>query len=305
MPRMAALEKQPDQAAHRARRRQPPGRSCRRRHRPVGPLRARRHSRPRSRCSCSRNMSSRSPRRNLPNEIGRGDPARLLKFPLINDSDASGLARLVRRAGHGLPPAPAGPPLRGLQSGARRRRAWAGHRAGAAAADRASAGVGPHRRRRRAHRAQSGLLLARPAAGRPRAAAAELARRIAVAGRAGAGKDRGVHRGRVQFGSAKHQQHKADDRDGKKPGAKRHQSDTHLLRVSGSRRVARPRRRAALVSLPCRWREHGEAARPLRREAQAKPDLGLRRRHLGLAGAQRQAALCVVVLPAPVSSWRL
>ena len=46
MPRLHALEDGPPEAAHRARRRHPPGRPRRRGHRPVDPLRPRQHSGP-------------------------------------------------------------------------------------------------------------------------------------------------------------------------------------------------------------------------------------------------------------------
>ena len=84
------------------------------------------------------------------------------------------LARLVRRPWPRLSAAPAGPPVRGLQSGARCRRLRPRHRAGAPAA-RAADGDRPDGPGRRADGAQSGVLLAGPAGG------------AAAAGRGGAG----------------------------------------------------------------------------------------------------------------------
>ena len=96
-------------------------------------------------------------------EIGKGRPERLLKYPLIHDSDASGWRAWFSARGMDYRPRAAGQALRGLQPRARRRSARAGHRAGAAAAHRRPAGFRPHRGGRRAHGAQSCLVLAGPA----------------------------------------------------------------------------------------------------------------------------------------------
>ncbi len=144
----------------------------------------------------------------LAEKIGRGRPERLLKYPLIHDSDASGwrawlgahgidyrprpqdrrfedynlvldaaanglgiaLAPAAHRASYRRPPRPSTRPCAtGLLLARRPRRV-----------DRAEAGDRPPRAGRQAHRAQPGLLLARPAARPLRPAAAELATRIAA-----------------------------------------------------------------------------------------------------------------------------
>ena len=175
IPRLTALEGGNAAAAHRARGRHPPDRPRRRRHRSFDALRAWRHRRPHlgaavrgallpDRLAGTRRKRSAAAR-----------PERLLKYPLIHDSDASGWRAwlgahgidyrprpqdrrfedynlVLDAAANGLGIALARPPLTEQKL----------------AAGRLVAG-------RQAHRAQPGLLLARPAARALRPAAAELA----------------------------------------------------------------------------------------------------------------------------------
>ena len=181
IPRLTALEQRQAAAAHRARGRHPPE--------PTSPTKASifrcaadaAASPAAFRCSCSRSTASRSRRRNSPTAIGAGTTGTAAQISADPRFRCIGMARLARRPRHRLPAAAARPPLRGLQSGARRGRERARHRAGAPAAHRAASLVdgrlAPVDKRTVL---QPGLVLARPAARALRPAAAELARRIAV-----------------------------------------------------------------------------------------------------------------------------
>ena len=163
----------------------------------VDPLRPRRASPAASRCSCSRNMCFPVASPDLAGEIGDGDPARLLKFPLIHDFDASAWRAwfaaqdidyrprpqdrrfedynlVLDAAAHGLGIALARPPLTEDQLKSGR----------IVAAD-------------DARRAQPDILLARPACRAPARRRSRACPAHRGPGRTGGGKNRGFHRSRA------------------------------------------------------------------------------------------------------------